>query len=69
MTPAPDRFNATITGRATARRAGGLQVPVRYDDGRDDLAACIAETCASHFRSGRRVLIEGERPLITELGL
>lgn len=63
-----DRFNATVTGRASARRAGGLQVPVRYDDGRDDLAACLAETSTTVFRVGRRVLIEGERPVITEMG-
>lgn len=69
MTTSADRFNATITGRATARRAGGLQVPVRWDDGRDDLAACLTETCSSRFTAGRRVLIEGDRPLITEMGL
>lgn len=66
MTPAPDRFNAAVTGRASARRAGGLQVPVRYDDGREDLVGCLAETAAGRFAPGRRVLIENG--LVTELG-
>lgn len=63
-----DRFNAVVTGRAEARRAGGLQVPVKLDTGRETLAACLAHPWAGHFSTGRRVLVEGERDLITEVG-
>lgn len=62
-----DRFNATVTGPARARRAGGLQVPVRLDTGKDHLAACLAEGLHRHFTSGRRALVEDGR--LTELGI
>lgn len=63
---ADDRFNATVAGRATARRAGGLQVPVRLDTGAEALAAYLAEAPSALFRTGRRALIEDGR--LTELG-
>lgn len=62
-----DRFNAEVIGRAEARRGGGLQVKVRFADGREDLVGCLAETAAGRFAPGRKVLVE--RGLVTELGL
>lgn len=63
-----DRFNASVIGRAEARRAGGLQVPVKLDSGREALAACLTHPFAGHFSTGRRVLVETDRDLITEVG-